>query len=58
MRGSQGKRVVLPLCGGNVDTAMIGRVLERGLAADGRLVKFSVAVPGSLPTYTRLCGGW
>jgi hypothetical protein len=31
-----GKNVVVPLCGGNIDTTVLGRVLERGLAADGR----------------------
>eukprot|EP01138_Halocafeteria_seosinensis_P015092 gb/GECG01015405.1/.p1 GENE.gb/GECG01015405.1/~~gb/GECG01015405.1/.p1 ORF type:complete len:507 (+),score=53.62 gb/GECG01015405.1/:1-1521(+) len=39
------KKVVIPLCGGNIDTPVLGRVIERGLAADGRLVQFSVAVP-------------
>ena len=32
----KGKKVVLPLCGGNIDTTILGRVLERGLAHDGR----------------------
>ena len=36
-----GKRVVLPLCGGNIDTPMLGRIIDRGLAADGRLCRFS-----------------
>ena len=39
------------LCGGNIDTTVLGRCLERGLAADGRLVKFSVTVsdrPGGI----------
>ena len=40
----KGKRVVIPLCGGNIDTTVLGRCLERGLAVDGRLVKFSVTV--------------
>ncbi len=38
-RRRQGKRVVVPLCGGNVDTPVLGRVLERGLATDGRLFR-------------------
>ena len=38
------RRVVIPLCGGNIDTTVLGRCLERGLAADGRLVKFTVTV--------------
>ena len=36
--------MVIPLCGGNIDTTVLGRCLERGLAADGRLVKFTVTV--------------
>jgi len=47
----KGKRVVFILCGGNIDTNVLGRVLDRGLAADGRLVKFTVVVsdrPGGL----------
>ena len=40
----QGKTVVLPLCGGNIDTTTLGRVLERGLAADGRLCRFVATV--------------
>ena len=43
--------MVIPLCGGNIDTTVLGRCLERGLAADGRLVKFSVTVsdrPGGI----------
>ena len=43
--------MVTLLCGGNIDTTVLGRCLERGLAADGRLVKFSVTVsdrPGGI----------
>merc|ERR1719400_1809342 len=46
-----GKKIVIPLCGGNIDTTILGRCLDRGLAADGRLVKFSVTVsdrPGGI----------
>ena len=46
-----GKRVVLPLCGGNIDTPMLGRIIDRGLAADGRLCRFTAAIsdrPGGL----------
>jgi len=32
-------RVVIPLSGGNIDTTVLGRVLERGLVADKRLLK-------------------
>ena len=37
-------RVVLPLCGGNIDTTLLGRCLDRGMAADGRLITFNVVV--------------
>ena len=43
--------MVIPLCGGNIDTTILGRCLDRGLAADGRLVKFTVTVsdrPGGI----------
>lgn len=40
----QGKKVVLLVCGGNIDTTTFGRCLERGLAAEGRLMKFTVTV--------------
>lgn len=46
-----GKNVVLPLCGGNIDTNILGRVLERGLASDGRLCQFTTSIsdrPGGL----------
>jgi threonine dehydratase len=50
-----GKKVVLPLCGGNIDSAMLGRVIEHGLAADGRLCRFVSTVsdrPGGLSRFT------
>ncbi len=42
---------MIALCGGNIDTTVLGRCIDRGLAADGRLVKFSVTVsdrPGGI----------
>ncbi|KAK3730603.1 hypothetical protein QZH41_018826 [Actinostola sp. cb2023] len=47
----KGKRVVIPLCGGNIDPAVVGRCIDRGLATDGRLVRFVVTVsdrPGGI----------
>lgn len=52
-----GKTIVIPLCGGNIDTTILGRCLDRGLAADGRLVKFTVTVsdrPGGIAELARL----
>ena len=51
-----GKTVVIPLCGGNIDTTVLGRVIDRGLAADSRLVRFSATVsdrPGGIATLCR-----
>lgn len=50
----QGKTVVLPLCGGNIDTATLGRILERGLASDGRLCRITATIsdrPGGLAQF-------
>lgn len=49
-------RVVVLLCGGNIDTTVLGRCLERGLAADGRLVKFTVCVSDRPGGIAELCG--
>jgi threonine dehydratase len=49
------RTVVLTLCGGNIDTNMLGRVLDVGLVADGRLTRFTVSVadrPGGLARLT------
>ncbi len=46
-----GKRVVLLLCGGNIDPNVLSRVIERGLVADGRLSRFIAVIsdrPGGL----------
>ena len=46
---------MVPLCGGNVDTPVLGRVLERGLAADGRLMRFDAVTsdrPGGINSLT------
>ncbi|XP_076374698.1 serine racemase isoform X2 [Megalopta genalis] len=51
----KGKRVVLPLCGGNIDTTILGRCLERGLAAEGRLLKFTVTVSDRPGGIAELC---
>jgi threonine dehydratase len=47
----RGRKVVLTLCGGNIDLTMLDRVLETGLVADGRLTRFAVSIadrPGGL----------
>lgn len=52
----KGKNVVASLCGGNIDTTLLGRVIERGLAADHRIVRFSATVsdrPGGIAALAR-----
>ncbi|XP_049877915.1 L-threonine ammonia-lyase-like [Pectinophora gossypiella] len=52
-----GKKVVCILSGGNIDTTILGRCLERGLAAERRLVKFKVTVsdrPGGIAELCKL----
>ncbi|MFM8891446.1 MAG: threonine ammonia-lyase [Planctomycetia bacterium] len=44
-RAVAGKKVVLLLCGGNIDLTILDRVIEHGLAADGRLWRFTTQVP-------------
>jgi len=51
----RGKKVVFPLCGGNVDTPVLGRVIDRGLAADSRLIRMVATVddrPGGIARLT------
>jgi len=51
LREFAGKRVVLLLCGGNIDPNVLSRVIERGLVADGRLGRFTAVIsdrPGGL----------
>lgn len=53
----KGKNIVVPLCGGNIDTTVLGRVMDRGLAADHRLCNFYATVsdrPGGIAKLTQL----
>lgn len=55
--GLAGKKVVLCLTGGNIDVTVISRIIERGLAYDGRLCRVIVYIsdrPGSLATLLTL----
>jgi len=52
-----GESVVVVLSGGNIDLNRISRIIDRGLVADGRLVRLRVKVPdrpGSLARLTRV----
>src|SRR5438270_11246582 len=55
LKGLARKRVVLLLCGGNIDPNVLSRVIERGLVADGRLSRFTAVIsdrPGGLADLT------
>lgn len=52
-----GRRVALVACGGNIDPAILSRVIEKGLVSDGRLTRFTVAIsdrPGGLAALARV----
>jgi len=51
------KRVVAIISGGNIDVGILSRIIERGLAKDGRLVRLRIHLPdypGALHTLTGL----
>jgi len=53
----RGRKVVLCVCGGNIDLAILGRVIEKGLVHDGRLARFTVRIsdrPGGLAELSRV----
>ncbi len=58
----RGKRVVLAVCGGNIDPAILSRVIEKGLVHDGRITRFTATIsdrPGGLAGLARViaeCG--
>lgn len=52
-----GKKVVLLLCGGNIDPTILSRVIETALVHDGRLYRFTAAIsdrPGGLARLAQL----
>ncbi|MGH8686358.1 MAG: threonine ammonia-lyase [Burkholderiales bacterium] len=54
-----GRRVGVPLCGGNIDSRVLSAVLMRGLVRDGRLVRMHIAMPdvsGNLARVATLIG--
>ncbi|CAH4036865.1 L-threonine ammonia-lyase-like [Pieris brassicae] len=48
------KNVVCILSGGNMDAVLMSRCLDRGLAAEGRLIKFKVYIKDSSKEFERL----
>jgi threonine dehydratase len=52
-----GKKIVLVLCGGNIDVTVLSRIIDRGLAAEGRLCRVTACMgdrPGSLARLTAI----
>ena len=52
-----GKKVVLVIGGGNIDPAVLSRIIEGGLVNDGRLTRFTARIsdrPGGLARFTRV----
>ena len=41
----RGRRVAVPICGGNIDSRILATVLLRGLLRDGRLLRLRLAIP-------------
>ncbi len=53
----RGQKVVLVVCGGNIDPAILSRVIEKGLVHDGRLTRFTAKIsdrPGGLAMLCRV----
>ncbi|KHJ78638.1 hypothetical protein OESDEN_21739, partial [Oesophagostomum dentatum] len=52
-----GKKVACILSGGNIDSTMVGRCIEKGLAVDNRLIRFEALIsdrPGGVAELSRL----
>jgi threonine dehydratase len=56
----RGRRVALIVGGGNIDPAILSRVIEKGLVHDGRLTRFTAVIsdrPGGLAELCRVIAG-
>lgn len=55
----KGKKIVLLICGGNIDVNLLSRIIDRGLTRSGRRVRLNVWIPdrpGSLSKLTDWVG--
>jgi threonine dehydratase len=55
----KGRKVGIPICGGNIDTRVLSAVLMRGLVRDGRIARLRVTLPdiaGSLAKVATMIG--
>ena len=53
----KGERTAVLVCGGNIDVSLLARIIERGLAKDGRRVRIRVHLadrPGALYQLTKI----
>lgn len=53
----KGKKVLTPICGGNIDMNLLSRVIERNFLKDQRLLKVNVVIsdrPGGLHDLTKI----
>jgi threonine dehydratase len=56
----RGRKVVLAVCGGNIDPSVLSRVIEKGLVHDGRMARFTVTIsdrPGGLSELAKVIAG-
>jgi threonine dehydratase len=51
-----GKKVCTVISGGNLDVSLLARIIERGLAEDGRLVRLRIHLPDYPGALHRLTG--
>ncbi|MFH1138846.1 MAG: threonine ammonia-lyase [Pseudomonadota bacterium] len=50
----EGRRIGIPITGGNIDQRVYSNLLLRGLARDGRLVRISAAPPGGGDSFPKI----
>jgi threonine dehydratase len=52
----KGKKVVAIVSGGNIDVSILSRIIERGLAKDGRLIRLRIHLPDYPGSLNKLTG--
>lgn len=52
----QGKKIAVVVSGGNLDVSILSRIIERGLAEDGRMVRLRIHLPDYPGALHRLTG--
>jgi len=51
-----GRRVGIPVCGGNIDSRLLSAVLMRGLVREGKLVRLRVTMPDIAGSLAKVAG--